>query len=249
MPMQSPGLSSRPDWEGSALKILLTRPREQSEALAATLAAEGWAPVIQPMMEFAPTGTAVDLGDAAALVFTSANGVRAAGLLGFDGPVYAVGAATAEAARAAGFAQVIAAEGDGADLARLMLSRGEAGPVLHLRGRHVAGEFRTILEESGIVLRESVVYEMRAAERLGDSAQAMIWRGEIDVAPFYSARTASIFAGLLDAEIRAGLIATVALAISHDVAKPLSNLGFARIVVADAPTGAAMLAALREIGP
>ena len=43
----------RPAWEGSALKILLTRPREQSEALAATLAAEGWEPVIHPLMEFA----------------------------------------------------------------------------------------------------------------------------------------------------------------------------------------------------
>ncbi len=231
------------------MNILLTRPRAQAEALATILAADGWTPVIHPMLDFAPTGADAAPGDARALVFTSANGVRAAGTRGFDGPVYAVGAATARAARMAGFADVVEADGDGAALARLMLVRGETGPVLHLRGRHAAGGLAAGLAEGSVALREAVVYEMRAAKRLEAPVAAMLRAGEIAAAPFYSERTARIFARLLDDDARAGLAATIALAISAEAARPLSRLGFARIDVAETPSGAAMLSAMRKLKP
>jgi len=245
--MQSPVHRGGAKNRGLRLNILLTRPREQAEALAKTLAAEGWSPVVHPLLTYTPLEVNVTPGDVAALVFTSVNGVRAAGLTGFDGPVYAVGATTATAARRAGFAQVIAAEGDGADLARLMLSRGEPGPALHFRGRHAAGGLGDILAKAGVDLRVSVVYEMRAAERLDERVRAMIIGREIAAAPFYSERTARVFASLLDPETREGLAATWALAISHEVAQPLRKLGFAKVNVAATPDGAAMLATLHEL--
>ena len=96
-----------------------------------------------------------DLGPApwAAVLLTSANGARAVASHPRHGelralPVLAVGPGSADAARAAGFADVVSADGDGRDLARLAATRfaGARPPLLYLAGedraRDLAASFR-----------------------------------------------------------------------------------------------------------
>ena len=89
-------------------------------------------PAVAPLLAIRPIPQpAPDLTGVAALAFTSANGVAAFAALTPDRsrPVFTVGDATAQAARAAGFARVESAGGDLDRLAALITAQGSgAGP-------------------------------------------------------------------------------------------------------------------------
>src|SRR5207302_7953240 len=95
------------------MRALVTRPIEDAAPLAAALKARGIEAVVVPMMSIWPIGTPPRLDGIAALLFTSANGVRAfAGLSERrDLPCFAVGPATAAALTEAGFTPVAIAGG------------------------------------------------------------------------------------------------------------------------------------------
>ena len=60
------------------MRVLLTRPREDSEGLAAQLAARGVDSFIEPLLEVRfRDGPPLELAGVAALLMTSGNGVRA----------------------------------------------------------------------------------------------------------------------------------------------------------------------------
>ena len=97
------------------VRVLITRPREDAEALAEALAVRGVEALVEPLLEIVPLNPGdFDLAGVQAALLTSANGARAlAAATGLrDVPVLAVGEATAAAARAAGFAEVAVAGGD-----------------------------------------------------------------------------------------------------------------------------------------
>ena len=102
----------------------------------------------------------LDLGRVAALVFTSANGVRAYTRVSkkFDRPAYCVGTATANLARSFGFDQVFCADGDGMALVRLIQSEPPSGDLLHVRGDDVGFDLVEGLEDTGIAIRSEVLY-------------------------------------------------------------------------------------------
>ncbi len=136
------------------MNVLVTRPEADAAALAEELAARGHSAVIEPLFTIvAGPEAALDLSGVQAVALTSANGARAlAGRTARrDLPVFAVGDATAAAARAAGFAEVESAGGDVALLAALIASRLDpgAGPVLHAAARRVAGDLKGRLEQAG----------------------------------------------------------------------------------------------------
>ena len=88
------------------MRILITRPREDAAALAEKLKARGHDVIVEPMLEIRPVaGAKVDLQGVQAVVFSSANGVRAFALAESrrDLPALCVGDTTAAAAREAGF--------------------------------------------------------------------------------------------------------------------------------------------------
>src|SRR6516162_561921 len=153
------------------MRALVTRPWEESEALAAALAMRGIEALIEPLMEvhfLAPP--ALDLRGVQALLCTSANGVRAlARATGDRGvPLFAVGDATAAAARAAGFAAVERAGGDVNSLTHLAAARlrPQNGSLLHIAGRVVAGDLAGALRAQGFTVTRSVLYEARPVEKL-----------------------------------------------------------------------------------
>jgi len=227
--------------------VLITRPEPGASELAAALAEEGWAPVVSPVLR--PRGVAWDggAGAAAALAFTSAAAARAApedpALRAL--PVWAVGEATAEAARAAGFAEVRAGPSDAAALAREIAAALPPGSeVLHLRGRHGTAGFAEALAAAGLRIREGMVYEMRAAEALDEAAARALAAGAVRAAPVYSPRSARVL-GRLAAPF--DLSGVTAVAISEATAAPLRDAGFGRVEIAAAPAGTAMRAAVARL--
>src|SRR5260221_6904416 len=119
---------SRPPQQCEVLRMraLITRPQEDATDLAAALTARGIEPLIEPLLEIKLIEDAkVDLDQVQALLFTSANGVRAFAALSAsrDLPAYTVGEGSAAAARAAGFTHIESAGGDANAFASLGCGR------------------------------------------------------------------------------------------------------------------------------
>lgn len=235
-----------------AMRALVTRPRAQAEMLAVLLAGQGVEAVIEPLIDIVErTASLPDLAGVQAILCTSANGVRALARASGERGValLAVGDATARAAHAAGFRDVASAGGDVADLARLARQclRPDKGKLLHVAGSEVAGDLAGLLGSAGFAVERVALYEARAAEALSPETARLIERGEIDLALFFSPRTAAIFARLVAAaEIADGLTAAAALSISAAANAALGDLPFRDRAIAATPTQAAMLALITQ---
>jgi uroporphyrinogen-III synthase len=188
-----------------------------------------------------------------AVLCTSANGVRALARATAERavPVFAVGDRTATRARAEGFGAVESASGDAEDLARLVRRRLDprAGRLVHVAGSAVTGDLAGTLAAGGFAVERIVLYEARPAIALTASTACLIGDGRIDLALFFSPRTAAIFARLVAlADVADGLRGTLALSISRASDAALSRLPFRRRAIAGAPTQAALLALVdREV--
>ena len=144
--------------------IWITRAQPGAAATAERVRALGHDPVVAPLLTVRPLAdVAVDLHGVAALAFTSANGVRAfADASGERGlKVFAVGAATALAARAVGFKSVLSADGDVMALAEGIAARRSElrGVVLHPGAAEPAGDLCGALASQGVEARALILYE------------------------------------------------------------------------------------------
>lgn len=232
-------------------RIWLTRSRPGAEADAAALQALGHAPLIDPVLEIVPVPAALDLEPVAALAVTSAAAVRALAALTprRDRPLFAVGAATAAAARAAGFAEVDAGDetdaGDAEALAARLVRAAPrdraAWPVLWPRGREVAADLAALafaLAPGRVEVRPVVVYA--AEPRTPEQALAAVAAGDIAAVLLHSPRGARAAAAALEA---AGLAPPPAVALSPAVAAVWPGPVLA---VAARPDAAALQSALGE---
>lgn len=228
--------------------LVLTRPAAQSAAFAAVLeqAMPGrFSPVLlAPLLEIERVASAVDLSGVAGLAFTSANGVEAfaAASPNRDLPALCVGAMTAAAARAAGF-EARSAEGDVAALAALAAAwwRPGSGALLHVRGRHAAGDLVGALAARGIPARAAELYD-QTRRPLTAEARSLIAAGGEVVVPLFSPRTARVLAAELAGLDLARLIA---VGLSEAAVAPVPA---GRRIVAPRPGRAGMLAALADLG-
>ena len=100
------------------MRLLVTRPESDNERTAVALRAKGHDVMLAPMLHIEAIADA-DLGAPpwAGVLLTSANGARALAAHVRRGkllslPVLAVGRASADVARTAGFADVVSAGGD-----------------------------------------------------------------------------------------------------------------------------------------
>jgi uroporphyrinogen-III synthase len=231
----------------SSPRALVTRPRAEAAVLATALARRGIEAVIEPLIEIKPVDLpALNLAGVQAVLCTSANGVRAlAAAVAERGiPVFAVGDATAGKAREEGFRHVDSAHGDVGELARLVRRRLDPakGWLLHVAGTAVAGDLAGELRGAGFTVDRAVMYEARAAASLDPATATALTDGGIDLALFFSPRTATIFARLaIAAGIAERLGRVVALSISPAADAGLVRLRFRERIIAAAPTQAALL--------
>lgn len=237
------------------MRVLITRPEDDARALAKTLGARGVDSMIASVISIQNKKDAAeqvaDLAGVQALVFTSANGVRAFAQAADrrDINVIAVGQVTAKAAWDEGFRDIETADGDVTALAQLVWRehKPEKGALLHVAGSHVAGDLKGLLEQAGFIYRRAVLYEAVVARSLSADAAAAFLGGDIDGVLFYSPRTADLFAQLAKAGgIAGGLGSAVAYCLSAAVAEAAKKVAWKDVRVAARADEASLLALLEE---
>lgn len=213
------------------LRVVVTRPRSAAERLAAELAQEGAKPIVFPSLaieELAPAPAleaALDeLPGAHLAVFVSANAVerglaaaRARGPWPDTLPVAAVGDATAQALRSAGFAQVISppARHDSEGLLELPELQSVAGrTVVIFRGEGGREKLKEVLEERGARVVFAECYR-RTRPQPDPAAREALGAGEVDAVLAHSAETLENFIALAGEAAAAGL-AKAALVVPHE---------------------------------
>ena len=213
--------------------VWVTRAHPGADRTAERLKAQGLTPVVVPLLTLRPLNVRPVLKGIEALAFTSRNGVAAFAELSSVPamPVFAVGDATATAAREAGFTDVRSAGGDLYALAALIRAEATGLSVLHPAATEPAGDLAALVGDAARI-ETLAVYEARET----GAAPPETW----DAVMIHSPRAArALSAGLLFAPGD-----RIAITISPAAAEPLASLGFAEIRVASAPTETSLLAAL-----
>jgi uroporphyrinogen-III synthase len=234
------------------MRIVVTRPRDDSERTAAVLRERGHVALAAPLLrvETVPVALHQTYG---AVVITSANAATAVAdhpardiLIAL--PLYAVGRRSADAARAAGFTNIHVAGGDLKDLLRLLAEhRPDArAPLLYLAGEDRAGDLIGDLAVRGIATELAVIYRAAPVPFSPDLIGAL-QSGAVDVVLHYSKRSAEQYV----AGAKATGIATPALRLRHiclsgPIAEPLIEAGARNVVVAKRPDEQAMIALLEQ---
>ena len=232
------------------MRALITRPRDDAGPIAAALAQRGIEAVIEPMLEIVlATEETPELKGVQALLFTSANAARAfaAATAERSLPAFTVGKTSAAIASGLGFTQVESADGDAEALARLVIGhlKPEGGALFHASGSAVAGEIGERLNSAGFTVRRQVLYEARPALELSAALRGQVEGREIDLALFFSPRTAETFVNLTRAAgLTESLKGIAAICLSEAVAEALRGLPWRTILMAARPNCAALLEAV-----
>jgi uroporphyrinogen-III synthase len=218
------------------MRVWVTRAQPGAAATARRLAALGHQAFVSPLLTVEPVDGPIELHGVGALAFTSANGVAAfaAREPGRGLPVFAVGDATARAAREAGFRRTLSAEGDVAALAQLIIkSRGSfTGAVLHPGAEALAGDLKGALNAAGVAAHTVVVYRSVPAVPSDETVAAL---DELDAILVHSPAAAALLARIDAAR------PLLVCCISNAAAAPLNARGFRRVAVPPSPDEAALL--------
>ncbi|MGF1624794.1 MAG: uroporphyrinogen-III synthase [Alphaproteobacteria bacterium] len=242
------------------MEVLVTRPQPEAEHTAMLLREMDVRATLAPMLRIMPVSSAAEeprVDDVQAIVLTSANAARAliqrplgAMLMERDRPLFAVGEATAQAARDAGFGRVEAAGGDVEGLVRVLAGRVDPGrgAVIYPCGEHRAHDLVAELARIDLDCRPVVVYAARAETRLPRDVEHGLRDRRFDAVLFYSPRTAGIFVDLVEAYGLADRVGhTRALCLSPAVAGRAQALRWAGLDVAARPDQEALLAVVRRL--
>jgi uroporphyrinogen-III synthase len=221
------------------MRVLVTRPQPQGKHSADALAALGHDVWEVPLMRVEPVDADVS-GSWGGVIITSANAVADLGDNPAFGslralPVFAVGRRSGEAARAAGFSEVITAAGDVGDLVKLLRARGAGakGPLLYLAGEDRAADLIGALVAHGIAAELRVVYRAVTLPFPEELVAAFEAGGDVQAVLHFSRRSAENYL----AEAHTAGVAEQAIAVRHyclsaQVAEPLVNAGARRVAVA-----------------
>lgn len=208
------------------MRLLLTRPR--ADASAEALRGHGHDVTMLPLLAFDPVPWEHRGAPPEAIMLTSPQAARAAGGA-WPVPVYAVGGATAAAARDAGFADVR----DGGGTVQALVDRAAAAGIGQML--HLAGADRTaFVVPAGLRIDTVIVYRARLLP--------MHALPDTDFVLLYSARTAAHFAA--ECARLAVPRATVALAVFSPAIALAAGPGWRHVIIAAAPNEQALLAAI-----
>jgi uroporphyrinogen-III synthase len=222
------------------MRLLVTRPQPDASRQAEILQERGHEAVLAPLLEIELIDRTIPLGDAQALVASSRNAIRALAAHrqrdeALKLPLFAVGEATAGAARELGFADLIIGPGTAAELAALIASENEPGRgrFVHLAGEVLAFDLKGALEAEGFVIEKAVLYRAIPADALPPQALSQLADGRLDGVVLMSRRAAATFAALVAKHgLAAQAARLVCYCLSETVAEEAAPLGCAIRVAA-----------------
>lgn len=227
-----------------SLSVIVTRTLPDANDTCERLAERGFAPLLSPMLHLVFHALNPSLFDGVAhVIFTSANGVRAAGNSNLAARLTAwcVGATTAEAARAAGFGEVVSGDGNADDLAQLILAARPRGPLLHIANEDAAGALVAALRAGGLDARFAAPYRTEPAPGLTAEARLALAGSSPVVLLLHSAKAASAVAASGANLSQAGLVGISAAALA-----PLADAAVLGRFIAERPNETALLAAVEQ---
>jgi uroporphyrinogen-III synthase len=213
-------------------RLLILRPEPGASATALRARERGFEPIVAPLFMVRPVAWNAPAARPDAVIMTSANAARHGGsALGTlrSVPLYAVGAATAEAARTAGFETVTSGEGDAEAVFALAQAQG------HRRLLHLAGREHRAIEGEGIDCR--IVYAADAIDQIPEAARAALPDATVLL---HSPRAARLFASFVVPN-------AIALAAISEATRKAAGSGWLAVSVADRPTDASLLDAAARL--
>lgn len=189
------------------MRVVVTRPKHTGEKTAATLHEMGHDAVLLPLVTAEHDCDAARTALAApwsALTVTSAQALAVLAEAKIDlrpfakKVVFAVGEATATAAREAGFATVLAADGYGESLARLIgqhIGRAQAqtAPLLYLAGVPRSPALEASLDQFGILYQTANCYRMMPIDWTRHDLDELLAVKPVDAVLLFSTETARLF--------------------------------------------------------
>ena len=214
--------------------IVNIRPPNYRERFHLAFGCLGWRIVDSPVLHPEPLGAQLpDPQGHDAIIFTSQVAIdmlQGAGAWR-DRTAYAVGAATAEAARRAGYAHVIQTGLDAKDLSAA-LAKARFHKAFYPSAEELGAD---VSLDDPMRIHRLAVYRMTPAARLSPAAEAAARTGDPLIVPLFSRRSGQAFERLLrEADVAvAGRLAAVAISAEAlgDAAGP-----WQRRAVADKPT-------------
>ncbi|PXA84338.1 uroporphyrinogen III synthase HEM4 [Nostoc sp. 3335mG] len=214
--------------------LLVLRPEPGASATVTAARAMGLEAIAAPLFTVRSIDWSLPDALPGAILLTSANAVRHGGanLTALAHlPAYAVGAATADAARQAGFVRIVTG---GRDAEAIVALAGRDGirSLLHLAGR----DHRDVVPDD-IRIDRRIVYTAEVVEALPAAAQAALPNA---IALLHSPRAAHLFASLVDP-------AGIAIAAISPATLADAGPGWRAAEAADAPTDASLLAVAAKL--
>lgn len=227
--------------------VLITRPSPDAEDFAAAVKEIGYVPLIDPLLTATYYATLPVEPPPQAIVATSAHAFATPAPAAWVRlPVFVMGQNSAQAARAAGYQNILSANGKFTELLRLLeRTLVPAGEILYLRGETIRHDLKMHLPRS--VIREQVVYAMQGAELLADTTRTAIRSGTLDTVTLFSARTAQVFSQLVGRQALTDDLRSIkVLCLSAAVLESVDNLPWRHAEVAGQPDRHGMLAVLKK---
>lgn len=225
--------------EKPRLRVAVFRPDDERLSNAVELLESlGADPVADPMLGVEPSGEAPEPGTDY-VILTSKTGVELAAETGWnpgDATVVAIGSATADALREAGYAvDRVPEEYSSAGLVDALRDEVDGAAVEVARSDHGSPVLTEGLADAGADVHETVLYRLVRPEEAGGSAE-LAAEGELDAALFTSSLTVEHFLDAADergvrGDAIAGLDPAVVGAIGDPTAKTAEDLGIAVGVV------------------
>lgn len=238
------------------MRVLVLRPQPSASRTARHLGELGHEAILLPLAAplHDPPAAAAGLAQRhSAIAITS--GAAAQVLAGFGNDldrhllttVFAVGRASARAMLEIGFRTVLTPEGDGRDLAELIIAHCRdygmpPDPLLYLAGRPRAPQFEARLTEAGIAHLTAECYRMEPVNPPRTELHAVIVDNPPDALVFYSRESALRFFELLAAEeIQDALAKALFLCMSANVAAAVPERFAPSVVVSARPDEESLL--------
>ncbi len=231
------------------MQLLVTRPEPDAQRTATALRGRGHEVMVAPLLMIEPVAADLGAGPWDAMIMTSANSCRAIAnhprhneLMGC--PAFVVGRYSAEAAHAAGFADVTAADGDAKDLARLLVARFGARNrrLLYIAGEDRAADLAADLASQGLSMKTIVIYRAVKVTSFPPAARDALAAGHIGGVLHFSRRTAEAYLSCATvAHVLERALAAFHYCLSAQVARPLLQAGATTVRVAARPNESALV--------
>lgn len=228
-------------------RIWLTRPHADSAALADLLAQRGIANIIAPVMRIERNELAADLTNKPnALLLTSRHAVHALEILPPDWrslPLFAVGAATAEAARQSGFTNIHEGSGGMLELLPHITQALSANArLLYCAGEETSSDVGALLTGHAIHVDQITAYRAIAETSLPEGLCSALTSGDIKGVVLFSARSAQLVEKLLKHHQLEPIATHIdAYCLSLPVAAAAGGLPWKSLRACHLPTQAAMV--------